>query len=105
MIAEATAFAVKQIISTRDVRSLNGLYHLASAGVTNWHAFAEAIVAGMPEETKKCRVVEPITTPEYPTPARRPAYSVLDCGKLERCFGIRLPEWRDGLQLVLDKKL
>ena len=43
----------------------------------------------------------PITTPEFPTPAARPAYSVLDCGKLQREFGIELPGWQEALDGVL----
>jgi len=46
--------------------------------------------------------VLPIATADYPTPAARPAYSVLDCSALQRDFGIELPDWRAGLATVLD---
>ena len=74
-----------------------GIYHAAAAGETTWHGFASAIIAaakplGVPQVP-----VLPITTAEYPTPARRPANSCLDCGKLERAFGVRLPPWQQGL--------
>jgi dTDP-4-dehydrorhamnose reductase len=47
--------------------------------------------------------VEAIATADFPTPAARPAYSVLDCGALQRDFGIALPDWRDGLAATLDE--
>jgi len=57
----------------------------------------------MPEAERRCRDVTAISTTEYPTPAKRPAYSVLDCGKLKKTFGIQLPDWEECLRLVLDK--
>jgi dTDP-4-dehydrorhamnose reductase len=56
----------------------------------------------MPADGKKCTQVEAISTPEYPTPTKRPAYSVLSCDKLERVFGVRLPHWEDSLKQVLE---
>jgi len=103
MIAEATALAVKQVLAGADRSVFNGEYHLAAGGQANWHEFASRIIEWMPEAERKCRAVEQITTPEYPTPARRPAYSVLDCGKLQRTFGLRLPDWETSLRQVLDK--
>ena len=91
MIAEATALALKQVLAGADRSAYNGEYHLAAGGQTNWHEFASRIIELMPEAERKCRVVEKITTAEYPTPAKRPAYSVLDCGKLQKTFGLRLP--------------
>jgi dTDP-4-dehydrorhamnose reductase len=74
-----------------------GIYHATAGGETTWHGFASAIIAaagplGVPQVP-----VLPITTAEYPLPARRPANSCLDCGKLERVFGLRLPPWQQGL--------
>jgi dTDP-4-dehydrorhamnose reductase len=57
----------------------------------------------MPAVEKKCREVEAITAAEYPTPAKRPAYSVMSTAKLERAFGLHLPDWHDSLQLVMEK--
>jgi dTDP-4-dehydrorhamnose reductase len=57
----------------------------------------------MPAEEKKCKVVDAITTAEYPLPARRPAYSVLSCEKLTRTFGLQLPAWEESLRMVLEK--
>jgi dTDP-4-dehydrorhamnose reductase len=102
MIAETTTLALKQAIGAGDPGTLTGTYHLASSGVTSWHGFADAIVKLMPAEGKKCAQVEAITTAEYPTPTKRPAYSVLSCGKLERVFGLRLPHWEESLKQVLE---
>ena len=57
----------------------------------------------MPEADRKCREIEGITTAEYPTPSKRPAYSVLNCDKLQATFGLRLPDWETSLRQVLDK--
>jgi dTDP-4-dehydrorhamnose reductase len=103
MIAEATALALKQVLAGADRSAYNGEYHLAAGGQANWHEFASRIIELMPEAERKCRAVEKITTPEYPTPAKRPSYSVLDCGKLQKTFGLRLPDWEASLRQVLDK--
>ena len=102
MIAETTALALKQTVAARDPAALSGTYHLASSGVTSWHCFAQAIVSLMPAEGKKCSAVEAISTAEYPTPTKRPAFSVLACDKLERAFGLRLPHWEESLKQVLE---
>ncbi len=102
LIAEASAQALRQVLAARDRSSCIGTYHLAASGSTSWHGFAESIVALMPGAAKKCSRVEAISTSEYPTPARRPAYSVLDCSKLERVFALRLPNWEQSLQQVLE---
>jgi dTDP-4-dehydrorhamnose reductase len=101
MIAEATALALRRAVAMRDCHAFSGTYHLASAGVTTWQGFAQTIVNLMPAEGRKCSVVEAISTPEHPTPAKRPPYSVLGCDKLERVFGLRLPHWEESLRQVL----
>ncbi len=103
MIAETTALALKQVLAGADRSAYNGEYHLAAFGQASWHEFASRIIEWMPEAERKCRAVERITTPEYPTPAKRPAYSVLDCGKLQKTFGLRLPHWETSLRQVLDQ--
>jgi dTDP-4-dehydrorhamnose reductase len=102
MIAETTTQALRQTVAARDWGAFTGTYHLASSGVTSWQGFAQAIINLMPAEVKKCSVVEAISTPEYPTPAKRPPYSGLGCGKLERVFGLRLPHWEDSLRQVME---
>jgi dTDP-4-dehydrorhamnose reductase len=93
-IAEATSQIVAQC--HRDRSSIKGLYHLSAAGSTSWHGFASEIVsqyrALYPEQTLTIEQILPILTSEYPTPAQRPANSVLDNSKLLRDFGIQLPD-------------
>jgi dTDP-4-dehydrorhamnose reductase len=101
LVAEATAFALRQVLATRD-SSLSGLYHLCSSSHTSWHGFASAIIRGMPPKERTCTRVLPIPTAEYPTRATRPVWSVLSCAKLERVFGLRLPGWEEGLGLALE---
>src|SRR5690606_16912708 len=72
-----------------------GIFHYANAGPTSWHGFAEKILAagrahGLPLVTREVR---PISTAEYPRPAPRPAYSVLDCARAERIVGPARPWW------------
>lgn len=82
-----------------------GLYHLAPQGQTSWHAYAEAIFAGAVARglLAKAPTVEAIPSSAYLTPAARPAWSVLDSSRLERDAGVRLPDWRVGLDEVLDQ--
>jgi dTDP-4-dehydrorhamnose reductase len=81
--------------------SLDSTYHAADAGPTTWHGFACAIVdAARGRRTLACERVVPITTAEYPTPVRRPAYSVLDTTRIRR-LGIEMPPWLTGLGRVI----
>lgn len=102
LIAETTAHALRFVRSPDEAHSLSGTYHLASSGHTSWHGFATAIIELLPPEARKCREVEAITSAEYPTTTRRPAYSVLSCAKLEQTFGLRLPDWRESLCQVVE---
>ena len=82
----------------------SGTWHLTAAGETSWHGFAEAIFEGALARRLITRApkIEAITTADYPTPAKRPAYSRLDVASLERDFAITLPQWGDALGEVLD---
>ncbi len=93
-LAGATARIVAAGLPALADRS--GLYHLSSTGQATWFDFARAIVGDVPVP----RIV-PITTAEYPLPARRPAYGVLATAKFERTFGFALPPWRDALAACL----
>jgi len=97
LIADVTAQALQH------PGGLSGTWHLTANGETSWHGFAEAIFAEAVAAGKLARApkVEAITTAEYPTPAKRPAYSRLDVSKLESDFGIVLPGWQDGLKRVI----
>lgn len=96
-VGEITAESLAKAAASR------GLYHATASGETTWYGFARAIF------DERARTVPgfaapgltPITTAEYPTPAKRPAYSVLDNGKLEQAFGIALGGWREGLAEAL----
>jgi dTDP-4-dehydrorhamnose reductase len=101
LIAEATAQLIRQLPDDGE-DALGGIYHLQSAGEASWYEFAAAIVErlrGADPQTVRCREVLPIPASAYPTPARRPANSRLDCGKIARSFGLRLPQWRDDFEL------
>jgi dTDP-4-dehydrorhamnose reductase len=76
---------------------LGGIYHATGTGETTWHGFACAIFAAASRLGWPVPIVEPIATADWPTPARRPADSRLDCGKLAARFGMRLPAWQPSL--------
>lgn len=78
-----------------------GTYHVCGTGPTTWHGFAEAIVDGQAATTGKRPPVRPITTADFPTPASRPANSVMDTTRFTTTFGQPLRPWRDGLAEVL----
>jgi dTDP-4-dehydrorhamnose reductase len=101
MIAEATAAIIPEWRS--NLPALSGIYHLTSAGSTNWHGFASRIIELMPETEGRTQIVAPIPTSEYPTPAKRPPFSVLDCSKLKKQFGVQLPDWEEALRLAVDR--
>ena len=101
LIAETTALALFQVMTAADPAALRGIYHLAAGGATTWHGFTTRIIEWMPEAALRVATVSPISTSEYPTPAKRPANSVLSSGKLKQTFGLQLPPWEDGLRLVL----
>ena len=81
--------------------ALWGTYHFAGAGAVSWHGFAEAIFALAAPWRGPPPKVAAIATAEYPTPARRPANSVLDCAKIGEDFGIAPRPWRDALADVI----
>lgn len=107
LIAEATALLIARSLDA-DGRfapgERGGVYHLSCGGQASWFEFAQAIresglAAGLLAET--CARVEGIPSSEYPTPAKRPAYSVLSNDKLFEAFGLRMPGWREALALCL----
>lgn len=79
-----------------------GIYHYCDQPATNWYNFAEAIVKSANELFPiRAKTIIPITTDEYPTPVKRPAYSVLNCEKMGKNFGIKQGEWDTGLKTTL----
>ncbi|MBF2005340.1 MAG: dTDP-4-dehydrorhamnose reductase [Chlorogloeopsis fritschii C42_A2020_084] len=82
---------------------ISGIYHYTNSGVASWYDFAVAIFEeaqqlGLPLKVQR---IIPITTPEYPTPACRPAYSVLACTKIAGILGTHAPHWRQRLRRML----
>jgi dTDP-4-dehydrorhamnose reductase len=105
-IADATAQALGSWPRAASAeRPPDGCYHLVAGGRCTWHEFAAAIVAGAAARGLIGRAprVTPIATADFPTRAQRPAWSVLDGAKLRERFGIALPDWRAGLDQVLDE--
>ncbi len=74
-----------------------GILHAAGSGETSWHGLATSVFAEAAKHGLPHAAVEAIATGDWPTPARRPADSRLDCGRLQRVFGLRLPDWRDAV--------
>ena len=91
------AMAIMQKIKSKKSKENPGIYHYTNAGITNWYEFAVAIknITG-----SNC-TVNPIPTTQYPTAAKRPAYSVLDTTKIKEAFNIIIPDWKDSLQHCL----
>ncbi len=104
LIADVTAHALRDALNGRIERRAE-IFHLAPRGATSWHAYAELLIEhaktlGWPIKT---RSVHAITSDAWPTPAARPANSRLDCRKLEATFGLRLPEWEEGVKRVVEQ--
>jgi dTDP-4-dehydrorhamnose reductase len=79
------------------VEKFNDLYHYSNEGVTSWYDFAKTIFN---LATINCKVI-PIETKDYPTPAKRPPFSLLNKSKFKEAFGLDIPYWRDSLQTCL----
>ena len=92
------ALAIMQVIESGKSQDNPGIYHYTNAGITNWYEFAGAIkkLSG-----SNC-TVHPISTAQYPTAAKRPAYSVLDTAKIKLTFGVSIPNWQNSLKRCLD---
>ncbi|KQZ60036.1 MULTISPECIES: dTDP-4-dehydrorhamnose reductase [unclassified Lysobacter] len=97
LIADVSAQILRQGVAE------SGIRHLVAGGETTWHGFAEAIFESAFERGLIARrpSVHPIATADYPTRARRPAYSVLDTTRLRRDYGLDLPDWRAALDRTL----
>ena len=92
------------IIAARGARGgerPRGIYHLAATGESTWFGFAEAIMRLAADYGHRAVPVTPIASVDYPTAARRPPNSRLDCARLARDFGLSLPRWQDGLAATM----
>lgn len=108
-IADAIAQLGIQMIHQRAPNTpdhdLYGTYHFTNSGAASWYDFAiaifkEAKTLGIPLSIQQ---VNPITTAEYPTPAQRPAYSILNCQKVSKVLGQKPPHWQESLRTMLQE--
>ncbi|WP_153110585.1 dTDP-4-dehydrorhamnose reductase [Propionivibrio limicola] len=102
LLADVTAHAIR-IAQVKP--ELAGVYHLVAGGETSWHAYARFVIdyarqCGQPIKVSP-PAIEAIPTTAYPTPAKRPLNSRLDTQKLQSAFGLRLPDWRQGVERML----
>jgi dTDP-4-dehydrorhamnose reductase len=115
MLAEATATVTARFLKTsaEDARAWSGVYHVTASGQTTWHGFTQAILEEsllrlerLKQTNAWCvdaiRSLSAISTGDYPTRARRPAYSVLCNEKIAATFGVRLPDWRAQVRMALE---
>ncbi|MFN7038435.1 MAG: dTDP-4-dehydrorhamnose reductase [Alphaproteobacteria bacterium] len=99
-LAEATL----SLIQKTQLNFNTTIYHVCNSGKTTWYEFAKTIfdLAKKYQIPTKVKNIYPITTMEYPLPAKRPAYSVLACNKLYADYMIKLPNWQESLEKVIN---
>jgi dTDP-4-dehydrorhamnose reductase len=105
LIVDGTLAALERWLSDPGSRdAIEGTYHLTASGTTSWHGFATTLLESAARHgvIPRAPIVHAITTKEFPTPARRPAYSVLDNSRFVRTFALDLPDWRVGIDRSLD---
>lgn len=99
----AAILAIADILDQRGWQdSFGGVYHAAGSGETTWHGLAAAVFAASAKHGGPQPAVDAIATADWPTPAKRPADSRLDCGKLRQTFGIGLPAWQESVARTVD---
>ena len=96
-LVEAILAVARRATDTKSGEASWGVYNAAGAGTATWHEMAQQVLREARDLNGAEVPIEPIGTADYPTNSRRPANSQLDCGKLEREFGIRLPHWKEGV--------
>lgn len=104
-IADGVIAVCRNLLARPDDPSLRGVFHMAGAGYTTWAAFADEIFAISARLGGPSARVRAIATADYPTPARRPANSRLDCAKLKAAHGVSLPLWQQSLPACLERLL
>ena len=102
-LAAMTAAAIARCEAAGAVGDFGGVYHAAGSGETTWHGFAAEAVRQLQEQEPgaKFAEIQPIATAEYPTPARRPSNSRLNCKRLETTLDWRMMDWQESLRRVL----
>jgi dTDP-4-dehydrorhamnose reductase len=102
--AQDIARSIVDIVPKLNSRESNGIYHYCGDQPCSWYDFANAIFdQAMTNNLKIPSIVNSIETSAYPTPAKRPAFSVLDCSKIENDFGVYASNWHDGIGQVISK--
>lgn len=104
-IADAVFAVARNLAARPQDASLRGIFHMTAAGEAVWADVAEAIFTERERLGGGPVAVKRIATADYPTPARRPANSRLDCSKLARVHGVSLPEWRGSLRACVERLL
>ena len=102
-IADAVVTIAGNLKSAPDDAGLRGVFHLAGGGEASWADFAEAIMNGLAARGRPYADVKRIQTSQYPTAAKRPANSRLDCAKVAERHGVRLPDWRRSTAMVIER--
>lgn len=102
-LADAILAIIARIDATGWQDSYQGIFHAAGSGETTWFDLATATFQEASRYEPRVPEVLPISTADYPTPAKRPANSRLDCARLQAIFGIRLPLWRESLARTVDR--
>lgn len=109
LLADVTAQLVGRIKQQGQQRFPFGLYHVVASGVTNWHAYAQFVIAEAIKAGKAMKVqpetIKPIASSDYPVPAKRPANSRLDTSLFQKTFNLQLPHWEHGVSHVLKQIL
>lgn len=101
-LAEAIMAVVARLDATGWRRDYQGVFHAAGSGATTWFGLAVATFEEAGRHGANVPEVAPIATADWPTPAKRPANSRLDCSRLHQVFGVRLPPWRDSLARTVE---
>ena len=105
LLADVTAHVLRTLAAAPDTDALAGVYHVAAAGCTTWHGYAQTLL----RHARSCgwalrtgpEGVKPVPTTQRPQRARRPANSRLDTARLQHTFGLALPPWQDGVRAVV----
>jgi dTDP-4-dehydrorhamnose reductase len=101
-LAEAILRLAARLMSRGWEDRYAGVYHVAGTGAASWHTLALATFEAAARHGMAAPAVAPITTDQWPTKAKRPPDSRLDCGRFAAVFGLRLPPWQDGLTQTVD---
>jgi dTDP-4-dehydrorhamnose reductase len=91
------ANAIMHIIHSRNAKNASGIFHYSNEGRISWYEFAQAIK----ELIGSSCCVNPISSSQYPTPAKRPQYSLLDKSRIRTVFDLEIPDWKKSLEICI----